>query len=263
MKAWKYLILWILLLTYLVVTLSFAASNRSRVVCKALQVDISDADRARFVKQSDVLEILDQSGVKYNGTQLTKVNCDKIERLIYKHSAVKRADAFITVDGCLNIRVEQRQPLLRVFNRDNVSYYIDVNGGIMPLSGNFSAHTLVASGNISEPFDLWRIRSLKTVDTDSMTKKQRIIFDLFELAQFITGDDFWNAQIEQIYVNENAEFELIPRVGGQVVLLGSLDEYKYKFEKLRALYRTFNQIGWNNYSKINLKYKNQIICTKR
>ncbi len=36
-----------------------------------------------------------------------------------------------------------------------------------------------------------------------------------------------------------------------------------KFRKLKILYNEgLKYEGWNNYEKINLKYKNQVICTK-
>ncbi|MFW6222798.1 MAG: cell division protein FtsQ, partial [Bacteroidota bacterium] len=59
-------------------------------------------------------------------------------------------------------------------------------------------------------------------------------------------------------------FEIIPRVGAHFIHFGSIDQYEWKFKKLKYLYKKgFSKEGWNKYEQINLKYKNQIICTKR
>ena len=81
-------------------------------------------------------------------------------------------------------------------------------------------------------------------------------------------DDFWNNQIEQIYVTKNRKgkrvVELVPRVGDQIVYLGVLDDYEKKLRKLRKFYdRAIGTVGWKKYAQVNLEYDNQIICTKR
>ena len=65
-------------------------------------------------------------------------------------------------------------------------------------------------------------------------------------------------------MNGNGEFELIPRVGAQVIEFGKAVDMEEKFEKLWILYNEgFHNTGWNQYERINLKYKNQAVCTKR
>ena len=68
----------------------------------------------------------------------------------------------------------------------------------------------------------------------------------------------------QLHINENKEIELIPRVGNHIILLGSDEGLEAKFEKLMLFYQKgVQQIGWNQYSTINLKYKDQLVCLKR
>jgi len=64
-------------------------------------------------------------------------------------------------------------------------------------------------------------------------------------------------------VNSKYEFELIPRVGSQIIELGDAENLDEKFANLKLLYLDgFNKIGWNTYKRISLKYKNQVVCTK-
>ena len=91
-----------------------------------------------------------------------------------------------------------------------------------------------------------------------------LLTNLYRLAMYITHDKFLKAQIDQIYVNESGEFELVPRVGNQLIILGSADDLEAKFKKLFAFYKYgLNKIGWNKYNTINLKYKNQVLCSKQ
>jgi cell division protein FtsQ len=47
-------------------------------------------------------------------------------------------------------------------------------------------------------------------------------------------------------------------------LLGDAHDLDEKFRKLFAFYRYgLNKIGWNKYSIINIKFKNQVICSKQ
>jgi cell division protein FtsQ len=120
----------------------------------------------------------------------------------------------------------------------------------------------VANGNIHEPFPVSESRYIFPSRSDSVLKPN-IIYDLYKLAMFIDGNEFWRSQIEQIFVNGYGEIEMIPRMGAHTILLGRVNDMEYKFQKLKSIYYTFNQIGWNDYKTINLKYKEQVICTKR
>jgi len=47
----------------------------------------------------------------------------------------------------------------------------------------------------------------------------------------------------------------------QLILFGPMDEIEEKFKKLKLFYKeVLPKKGWNTYSSINLKYKNQIVC---
>ena len=60
------------------------------------------------------------------------------------------------------------------------------------------------------------------------------------------------------------EIELVPRVGNHTILLGDITNYQEKLRKLYLFYeKGVNQVGWNDYKEINLKFRNQIVCVKR
>ena len=92
----------------------------------------------------------------------------------------------------------------------------------------------------------------------------RVISPRGKFALFLQENDFWNNQIEQIYVNPDNEVELIPRVGNHRIVLGSFADFEEKLDNLRLFYeKAIPKVGWEKYSIISLKYKDQIVCTKR
>ena len=74
---------------------------------------------------------------------------------------------------------------------------------------------------------------------------------------------FLKAQIEQVYVDKTGEFELFPRVGNHIIVFGNAEDIDKKFERLLIFYRNgLSKTGWNKYNVINIKYENQVVCSK-
>ena len=155
--------------------------------------------------------------------------------------------------------MNQRNPILRVFTEYGDSYYIDENGWMMPLSDKFTSRVLVANGAIKTSFAMGYEMNIMDLKQEDQRLK-----DLYLLSSFINSDSFLKAQIVQIYVKENGDLELIPRVGNQEILFGKAENIKEKFDKLMIFYKQgLSKTGWNGYKRINLKYNNQVVCTKK
>jgi cell division protein FtsQ len=153
---------------------------------------------------------------------------------------IKVVECYKTPSGIVNIRILQRCPKFRVVGFG--SYYIDNDRKPMPISKNYAAYVPVVSGRAT---------------VSMMTSK------MFDFVTFLEENPFWNAQIEQIYICDDMKIELVPRVGDAIIMLGTLDNYQARLEKLRKLYvKGFNVIGWNKYQTIDLQYKDQIVCSK-
>lgn len=263
MRKLKKILPWLAIVIYLTVVLSFISAKRETIRCHELKVNITDNSSNFFIEEADVINLINDKGVNVLNVPVEAVNVNELEELLKLHPSVKTANVYRNLNGEVQIEVSQRTPILRVINRDNESYYIDQEGAVMPLSNKYAAHVLVASGNISEPYAKWGNTKLKYTNGEGVDKSDNKLVDLFVLANYINKNKFWNAQIEQIYVN-GSQYELVPRVGTQIIEFGSIANYQDKFKKLKALYEQgMPQTGWNKYKTINLKYKNQVICTKR
>ena len=82
-----------------------------------------------------------------------------------------------------------------------------------------------------------------------------------EVIDFINENPFWKAQIAQIDITNNGELILYPQVTKQYVEFGTVENMRVKFKRLKMFYKNIlPQQGWNKYSRISLKFKDQIIC---
>ena len=90
-----------------------------------------------------------------------------------------------------------------------------------------------------------------------------VLVDIYTVAQTCSKSKFWSSQINQLYVNRDKEIELIPRVGDHHILIGHSNDLDKKLNKLKYFYAEgLDKTGWNEYKVINLKYANQVVCTK-
>jgi cell division protein FtsQ len=260
MRTVRKILISIIVLLYLSVATGFVTNKHEGLLCNRINIVIKDSADAWFLSGKDIVKLLDKKRVKYLGVPLSRINLVQVETAITSNQIVKECKAFTGVNGSLNIEVIQREPLVRIFDARGFGYYIDREGNVVTLSTRFSPHVLVVNGNIKTPFKIGEAVNIYNMGGSNEEQKLK---NIFTLAKFISGDKLWNSQIVQVYLNNAGEFELVPRVGPHLILLGDLDDYIEKFEKLEIFYKEgLNNVGWNQYSKINLKYKDQIVCTK-
>ena len=173
------------------------------------------------------------------------------------------SQVYISIDGRLIIKLRQRKPILRVF-AGKTSFYIDHKGRVMPVSKKYTAHVPIANGSLKLDYASLLIQTNTDPSEMDSTLIPQIYFDLFNFANYLDSDPFWKAQIEQLYVDKDSEFELIPRVGNHTIVFGDVYNLESKFEKLKIFYlEGLSKTGWNEYKTINLKFNDQVVCTKR
>lgn len=241
---------WIVSIAGITVLMSFIGIKRQGMKCTKVQILIPGADN--FVEREEIDAILRESEGELVGRNLEQINIQHIENAIKRNPYIAYVKVFNDMDGVINIEINQREPILRVLNAGGQDYYVDSKGLKMPMSPNFTANVLVATGNILEGFS-GRVDTLLT----------RLGKDLYKVALYSKKDSLWDAQFEQMYVNEKKDIELVPRVGNQRIILGNADSLENKLENLLAFYKQgMPLVGWNAYKTINLKYHNQVVCER-
>ena len=254
---------WVLMTGGLVALLGFTTNEHNDEVCRKYIIRISYGKADVLVTEGDIYTVVKTTGNLLKKQRLGSIDFERIEREIRRQSYVANAQVYMTLDGVVEIDVVQRQPILRIFNEKGESFYLDGLGNLLPLNPAFSARVLVATGFIRELFSKKVCYLTDSVRTKDSMEYRSVMNNLYKLSAFITKDKFLKAQIEQIYVDPNGEFELIPRVGTHTILMGRADNLEDKFERLFVFYRMgLSKTGWSRYNIINIKFKNQVVCSK-
>lgn len=262
MRNWKNILLWTISSVALLFLLGFVNQKQSEQICRKLVVNIDRSNGNYFIDEEDIHAMVYHEIDTILGRKIRSINSEKLELKINNHPAVEATEVYKTIDGQLFVDVHQRTPIVRIFNRQGENFYIDSTGKLMPPSSSYTSRVLVASGYIYDSFFELSAENARNV-TDTLQGRS-YIDDIFTYAEFIRKDEFWNAQIEQLYVNKDFEIELIPRVGNHRIVFGDALSLQEKFDKLKVFYfKGLNKTGWNEYSIINLKFANQVVCTKR
>jgi cell division protein FtsQ len=240
---WKYILIGfftMLVISYIVFSLWRFSGREKTIVCQNLEIIFADSSNSQLVTQTDVAHILERNDLNPLGKTIKDIRTESIEEILHKNPMIKSVECYLAPTGAVTIRISQRCPKFRVVGWG--SYYIDIDRKTMPVSKNHAAYVPVVSGRV----------------TVSMATGE-----MFDFVTYLANDPFWNAQIEQIYVCDDMKIELIPRVGDAIIVLGTLDNYQSKLEKLYKLYQKgFNVVGWNKYKTIDLQYKDQVVCSR-
>ena len=252
-RIWKRILIgsaWAISLGGLIVLMSFIEFKEAGVFCK--QVKIYIPGNQYFIDKEEVDHILKINRHQLIGRNMASINLHDLENRLKANAFIESAKVYADMDGIIKVEISQRQPVMRVMNQSGQDFYIDQNGLKIPMSSNFTAKVLAANGYIDEAFG----KKLDTLHTD-------IAKELFKTAQFINKDSLWSAQVAQVYVNQEHEIELIPRVGNHRILLGNADSLESKFHNLLVFYKqALPQIGWDRYKVINIKFANQVVGVK-
>ncbi|MDD4590504.1 MAG: cell division protein FtsQ [Parabacteroides sp.] len=231
-----------LLSCYIVFVAFFFHQRKDEAACTGLQVEVVDSLDKHFVSKSDIVNILKKAELYPVHKPIGVVNTERIEKELLKNEMIARVEAYKTPSHQIKLEVEQKIPIIRIISNSG-NYYIDNEGTVMPMSPHYVADVPIASGNVEKTL-------AKT--------------DLYKFALFLQKDKFWNDQIEQIYIYPDKEVDLIPRVGDHRIILGDFTDFEEKLNNLQLFYEeAIPKVGWGKYSIINLKYKDQIVCTKK
>jgi cell division protein FtsQ len=246
---------------YLFFALGFTGEKEREVLCSALHINIMDTLNSHFFTHAELEQLILGKENKILGYPVHDIELPALEDRLKNSPYIESAELYFTLEGTLHADIRQRVPIIRVMDSSGSSWYIDATGNVFPYKAGFTPHILVANGSIPGGNSLKGIRTMKELEeTVGYTEWK----ELFNLASYIFKDTFWKSQIVQIYYSRSGDFELIPRVGAHQIIFGSADEMEEKFEKLKVFYHEGLSVkGWNHYDRINLKYKNQVICTKR
>jgi len=239
---------WLLLIGGIGATIYYAWMQREAVRCQEIVVNINP-NSPKFLDEHEIIDMIEKSGEMIVGNRLSAININKVETKLNSSSSLANVQVFKKVEskglsfkGKLVVSLDERTPIIRIKNSTE-DYYMDMEGNKIPTSAKYVERIMIASGTIPNP------------ETQA---------SLLKMADFVNKDEFWKAQIEQVFVQANGELLLLPQVGDYLIEFGTPDDCALKLRNLKAVYQQgFKNMGWNKYRTISVKYRNQVVCTKK
>ncbi len=227
-----------------------AKINRDETRVKHVKIGIDEWSGNFFINKKQIADLVEES-FHVKNRLLSGRELSRIEKFIARIPQVKRANAYTDNQGNLNIKIEQRKPLLRVYNIQGQTFYVDNTGIKFSTCDHFTAKVPIVTGNISEVCDSTRkISSLALVRS-------------YNVARLLVKDPLWSKMIGQYNINDNGMLEMVPRLGSSIVLFGDDKNVLQKIKNLDVFYfDVLKKIGWDYYKVINMMYKDQVVCLK-
>lgn len=242
--------------------LGFVERNSGSTPVRDIAVELEMGSGMHFI-DTDALrqEVIKGTGPVI-GTPIDKVDETGIEQRLRAIPCVAEADVYHTMDGVLHVKARQREPVVRVVNADGTGFYIDKEGWTMPLNPNYTARVLVVTGQLSEPFaECGPVNVVTANDSIVLHSHSRTIL---AMARTLSADPLWNAMFTQAVMDSNGDITLIPNVGMMRVRVGDGTRLAARLEKLRTFFtQGIPQTDWRRYSAIDLRFDDQVVCTKR
>lgn len=190
--------------------------------------------------------------VRYLGRQVTTIRIrdlklKELESYLDKHPFIASADAFTDAREKLHVQIRMRQPVVRLMDYNGNSELLDSDGVLMPVSENYRIRVPVVTG----------MHQVRNQDEEEAAKWME---QLHILAVAIQRDSFMRQLTEQIHLNEELDFVIIPKLGRERIIVGDASDLEEKFEKLKLFYREgIRRTGFGKYRSINLKIRDQVI----
>jgi cell division protein FtsQ len=232
----------------LISLISFRALRLSERKVSGIEIEIMSNQDFYLIDQFEIQALLDKEQSVVLGTNFDQVDIKLLERQVEENPFVAEIDVFMSVTGVLGAKVSPAQPIGRLMSSRGPDQYIDVTGKLLPMNADYTARVPLISFT---EYPQWE----SNLGENDLGKQ------LMEFLIFINKDELWRAQIAQLAVSQENELTLWPQMTKQLILFGPADEIEEKFKKLKLFYKeVLPKKGWNTYSSINLKYKNQIVC---
>ena len=178
-----------------------------------------------------------------NYKSLDSLNADietvyEIEQIISRIPFVKKANVYMTVNSELNIRVQEKKPVLNLYNSD---YLLSENGQLIPKIDSLNIDLISFFGEIDPT----------------------IYTNLSNLSKMIIKDDFLKDHIKYIY-SDSLSFYLSVNRFNYNIELGNLENIYEKLINYKAFIASImDDEILNKYSHLNLKFNKQVIAQKK
>jgi len=244
-------LLWCLLGGSVLALLIAAINSKNSSLCQGLDIEINGGGKGSFLNKRDVAGMLENGGLKdLINKKTASFDLLKMEMVLRRNSWIKDVQLYFDNNQILKVRIQERQPVARLFTVSGSSYLIDSSGVQMALPERNVFRLPVFTAYPSEKFGL--------------RKDSALNYQIKDLAGFLNHDPFWSNQIQEVHISNAKTFMMMPLIGNQTIDFGDGNDYENKFHRLFIFYKeVITQTGFEKYTSIKLAYANQVIATRK
>ncbi|UEG50292.1 hypothetical protein LK994_02235 [Ferruginibacter lapsinanis] len=250
---WLVVTLWVSVGIGTIVLLVAAIQKKDAQHCSNVIINVKGVSNNFFVDKKDIINSITAIvGGNPIGRPVSKFNLRTIESDLKKNVWVKTAQLFFDNNQVLQVDIFEREPMARVFTTTGTTFYIDSSVAVLPLSDKYSARLPVFTN-----FPSGSNKVLSKADS-------ALLRDVLAISTTLQKDSFCMAMIDQVDITLQRTFQLIPKIGTQLIVFGDASDVEEKLQKLKLFYKdAMVKAGWNYYSEINVQYKNQVVAKRR
>ncbi len=230
-----------------VIAVTSAARRQEKEKLRGVNLVITNASQVQFINPESLRQMLfERRHLNPLEMPLGSADINRFERIARSNPWIEDAEVFVDNRRVLQVRATQRVPVVRLFETTGASYYLDTAFQQLPLSLDYTHYTPVVTG----------VPPLANASTGKNLKGE-----IVGLIRAIDADSFWKHGVEEIAMNADGDFELIPVLGNHRVLLGDTSRMAEKLHNVFLFYKNvMNKVGWDRYTLLDVRYAGQVVA---
>ena len=207
-------------------------------LCSCVHVVVVDSMHREYVDADALVSYLQSKGAYALGKAMNEIDCHKMEEVLMQHDMVRTANCYKTPFGAVQVRVTQRVPVMCVKSNDG-QYLVDTDRRIMPWRSGLEQNLLVLSGAVSQ---------------------RAAVEEYYDFMLWLKHNAYWGKRINGMHVHSTKHVVLSQAEYSARIVLGELDGYEAKLDRLRSLYaKGFDQIGYPECKELDLRFAGQVV----
>lgn len=257
MKKFIKISVWILTIAAIVCLWFFTHKEHIRHPLKGVELTLMRENEQGFIDQDAEYQAIMMICDTSNNTDITMIPVDSVRDYIASIPWVIYSDANLTLDETLVVNLIECQPVMRVYNNEGQSVYLDEDGRIYPVGANYTPHLLIGSGNLR--FSAVTDKSASVYDEEYSNGD---LAKIFKVMRSVQNNSYSNCCVKQVYY-DNRNYELVMNNVDMRVVLGDDMDVDEKLMNMKHFFEMMQgSPDLKNYNKINFNFVNQVVCTK-
>ena len=250
---------WVMVFILTMSLVIWANIEHSNSHCTDIEIKIKDTNYPSLTSSGAIKTNILETLPALIGQSIKNIELDELEDFVSLNSRLSEVKAFLNMNGVISIKIKPRKAVLRIFDEKGQNLYLGSDQVLMNSTIDHTQRILVANGHIPH---LSEEEKYNVLNGDLIIPG--IYSDLYYLANLIHQDEFLDALIDQIYVTKKQELNLTPKIGVKIIHFGNVENMEEKLNNLKIFYiNGQNKIDWQKYRSINIRFRNQIVCSKK